>query len=143
MKVLVVNGPNLGRLGTRQPEIYGSTTLRALEDALRARGGELGATVECVQSDDEQTVVAAVRDADAGAVILNAASMTHHSFALRDAVAACAAPVYEVHISNIYAREPYRRHSLLSPVARGTIVGLGVQGYLLALEAAVAAGREA
>jgi 3-dehydroquinate dehydratase-2 len=137
VKVLVLNGPNLGRLGTRQPEIYGHTTLPELEDLLRARGKELGAEVECVQSDDAAELIAALEKTDADAVILNPAALTHYSHDLREAVAACKGPVYEVHISNIYAREPYRRHSLISPVARGSIIGLGIRGYLLALEAAV------
>jgi 3-dehydroquinate dehydratase II len=137
VKVLVLNGPNLGRLGTRQPEIYGHTTLPELEDLLRARGKELGAEVECVQSDNAAELIAALEKTDADAVILNPAALTHYSHDLREAVAACKGPVYEVHISNIYAREPYRRHSLISPVARGSIIGLGIRGYLLALEAAV------
>jgi 3-dehydroquinate dehydratase-2 len=137
VKVLVLNGPNLGRLGTRQPEIYGSTTLAELEEMLRARGKELGAEVECMQSDDAADLIGALEKTDADAVILNPAALTHYSQDLREAVAAYNGPVYEVHISNIYAREPYRRHSLISPVARGSIIGVGTRGYLLALEAAV------
>ncbi len=139
MKVLVLNGPNLGRLGTRQPEIYGRTTLPELEEMLRARGKELGCDVECMQSDEATELIAAIEKTDADAVILNPAALTHYSNDLREAVASFAGPVYEVHISNIYAREPYRRHSLISPVARGSIIGLGIKGYLLALEAAVEA----
>ncbi|HLW17392.1 MAG TPA: type II 3-dehydroquinate dehydratase [Actinomycetota bacterium] len=139
MKVLVLNGPNLGRLGTRQPEIYGRTTLPELEEMLRARGEELGCDVECIQSDEAAKLIAAIENTDADAVILNPAALTHYSNDLREAVASFNGPVYEVHISNIYAREPYRRHSLISPVARGSIIGLGINGYLLALEAAVEA----
>ena len=139
MKVLVLNGPNLGRLGTRQPEIYGRTTLPELEEMLRARGKELGCDVECMQSDDAGDLIAALEKTDAGAVILNPAALTHYSNELREAVASFKGPVFEVHITNIYAREPFRRHSLISPVARGSIIGLGIQGYLLALEAAVEA----
>lgn len=139
MKVLVLNGPNLGRLGERQPEIYGHTTLAELEAMLRARGKELGCEVECLQSDDGEELIASLAKTDADAVILNPAALTHYSSELRDAVAAFKGPVYEVHISNIYARELYRRHSLISPVARGSIIGLGIKGYLLALEAAVEA----
>lgn len=135
-KVLVLNGPNLDRLGTRQPEIYGSTTLRELEESLRARGRELGVDVECRQSGEAAALIDALRRTEARAVILNPAALTHYSRPLRDAVQGCGRPVYEVHISNIYAREPYRRHSLISPVARGSIVGLGIAGYHLALEAA-------
>ncbi len=137
MKVLVLNGPNLDRLGARQPEIYGTTTLAELEEMLRARGAELGAQVECMQSADVRVLIDQMAETDADAVILNAAALTHHSKALRDAVAGCRKPVYEVHISNIHAREVYRRRSLISPVARGVLIGLGVRGYLLALEAAV------
>lgn len=136
MKVLVLNGPNLGRLGTRQPEIYGSTTLSEVEDMLRARGAELGVEVECLQSDDASVLCGAVTTSAADAIIINPASLTHHSFALRDAIAGCGKPVFEVHISNIAAREPYRRRSLIAPVARGSIVGLGIMGYMSALEAA-------
>jgi len=139
MKVLVLNGPNLGRLGTRQPEIYGRTTLPELEEMLRARSKELGCDVECIQSDEATELIAAIENTDADAVILNPAALTHYSNDLREAVASFKGPVYEVHISNIYAREPYRRHSLISPVARGSIIGLGIKGYLLALEAAVEA----
>jgi len=137
MKVLVLNGPNLDRLGERAPDIYGSTTLAELEDVLRARAAELGVEVECLQSADPSVLVGAISQTDADAIVLNPAALTHYSGALRDAVAGCTVPVYEVHISNIHAREPYRRRSLISPVARGTIIGLGVRGYLLALEAAV------
>jgi 3-dehydroquinate dehydratase-2 len=139
LKILVLNGPNLGRLGTRQPEIYGTTTLGELEEMLRARGTQLGCTVECVQSDDAGELIAHLTKTDADAVILNPAALTHYSNELREAVKAYGGPVYEVHISNIYAREPYRRHSLISPVARGSIIGLGIRGYLLALDAAAAA----
>jgi 3-dehydroquinate dehydratase-2 len=137
MKLLVLNGPNLGRLGTRQPEIYGHTTLAELEEMLRARGKELGADVECLQSNEASDLIKALEQTDADAVILNPAALTHYSNELREAVAAFKGPVYEVHISNIYAREPYRRYSLISPVAKGSIIGLGIGGYLLALEAAV------
>ena len=139
MKVLVLNGPNLGRLGTRQPEIYGRTTLPELEEMLRARGKELGCDVECMQSDDAGELIAALEKTEADAVILNPAALTHYSNELREAVASFNGAVFEVHITNIYAREPFRRHSLISPVARGSIIGLGIQGYLLALEAAVEA----
>ncbi|HJT37101.1 MAG TPA: type II 3-dehydroquinate dehydratase [Actinomycetota bacterium] len=139
MKVLVLNGPNLGRLGTRQPEIYGRATLRELEEMLRARAEQLGCEVEFGQSDDADELIRTLEKSDADAVILNPAALTHYSNDLRDAVASFHGPVYEVHISNIYAREPYRRHSLISPVAKGSIIGLGIEGYLLALEAAVEA----
>jgi 3-dehydroquinate dehydratase II len=141
MKILVLNGPNLGRLGTRQPEIYGATTLAELEGMLRARGIEVGADVECVQSDDAEVLIGALADSDADAAIINPAALTHHSFPLREAITSFGRPVYEVHISNIYRREPYRRHSLMSGVVRGSIIGLGIRGYLLALDAAVEEAR--
>ena len=136
--VLVVNGPNLDTLGTRQPEIYGSTTLAQLEDALRSRGKDLGLAVTFFQSNDEDALVAAVAGAPAkgaAAILINPAAFTHFSYALRDALAATGLPVVEVHISNIHAREPFRRLSLVSGVAKGVIAGLGVVGYGLALEA--------
>ena len=136
--VLVINGPNLDALGTRQPEIYGSTTLAQLEDDLRVRAKELGLRVEFFQSADEDAVVAAVRDAPgrgAAAILINPAALTHFSYPLREALASTGLPVVEVHISNIHAREPFRRLSLVSGVAKGVIAGLGVAGYGLALDA--------
>jgi len=137
MKVLVLNGPNLDRLGARQPEIYGTTTLAELDEMLKERGRSLGAQVECRQSGDVAVLCDALTDTDADAIILNGAALTHYSKELRDAVAGCGKPVYEVHITNIHAREPYRRRSLISPVARGVLIGLGTDGYLLALEKAL------
>ncbi len=136
--VLVVNGPNLDKLGTRQPEIYGATTLAELEESLRARGAELGLAVECFQSNDEGELIEAVSKAPsngAAAIMINPAALSHFSYPLRDALAATGLPVVEVHISNIHAREPFRRLSLVSGVAKGVIAGLGVNGYTLALEA--------
>ncbi len=136
--VLVVNGPNLDKLGTRQPEIYGSTTLAQLEGSLRARAKELGLEVEFFQSNEESAVVEAARSAPrkgAAAILINPAALTHFSRPLREALASTGLPVVEVHISNIHAREPYRRLSLVSGVAKGVIAGLGVTGYALALEA--------
>lgn len=139
--MLVLNGPNLDRLGTRQPEIYGLTTLAELEEGLRRHGAELGLEVECMQSADAGALARAIAERRPDAVIVNPASLTHYSYELRDALAACGMPVYEVHISNIYAREPYRRHSVVSPVARGVVMGLGVRGYLFALQSAAEALR--
>jgi len=136
--VLVVNGPNLDKLGTRQPEIYGSTTLAELEERLRSRAKELGLEVEFFQSNDESAVVSAVSSAPgrgAAAILINPAALTHFSNPLREALAATGLPIVEVHISNIHAREPFRRLSLVSGVAKGVIAGLGVSGYALALEA--------
>jgi 3-dehydroquinate dehydratase II len=133
--VLVLNGPNLGRLGAREPEIYGKTTYPELA-ALCVRGGaELGLAVQVRQTDSEAELIGWLHEAaDAGlAVVLNAGALTHTSIALRDACAARTAPLVEVHISNVHAREDFRHHSYISTVASGVIVGLGVEGYVLAL----------
>ena len=133
--VLVLNGPNLGRLGAREPEIYGKSTYPELA-ALCVRGGaELGLAVQVRQTDSEAELIGWLHEAaDAGlAVVLNAGALTHTSIALRDACAARTAPLVEVHISNVQAREQFRHHSYISAVASGVIVGLGVEGYVLAL----------
>jgi 3-dehydroquinate dehydratase II len=135
MNVLVLNGPNLGRLGTREPEIYGDTTYAELE-ALCVRGGaELGLLVEVRQTDSEAELLAWLHEAaDArSAVVLNAGAFTHTSVALGDACAMLTAPLVEVHISNVFARESFRHTSYVSPHASGVLVGLGVEGYVLAL----------
>ena len=133
--VLVLNGPNLGRLGRRDPEVYGSTTYQELVAMVEAEAATLGLTAVVRQSDSEAQLLEWVHAAaDAGeAVILNAGAFTHTSIALRDACAELRAPLIEVHISNVHARESFRHPSYLSAVATGVIVGLGVQGYLLAL----------
>jgi len=133
--VLVLNGPNLGRLGQREPQVYGSTTHDELVGLIEAEAAELGLTAVVRQSDSEAELLNwlhAAADAD-DPVILNAGALTHTSIALRDACAELRAPLIEVHISNVHAREDFRHHSYLSAVATGVIVGLGVQGYLLAL----------
>ncbi|WIM69835.1 type II 3-dehydroquinate dehydratase [Corynebacterium suedekumii] len=138
MKVLVLNGPNLNRLGRRQPEVYGSTTLADVEKLIAERAVTLGVEVECRQSNHEGDLLDWAHEAaDHGwAVIINPGGFTHTSVALRDALAEVAdgAGFVEVHISNVHAREEFRQHSYLSPIARGVIAGLGVTGYLLALE---------
>jgi 3-dehydroquinate dehydratase-2 len=133
--VLVLNGPNLGRLGQREPEVYGNTTYGDLMAMIESEAAELGLTAIVRQSDSEAQLIAWVHAAaDAGdPVILNAGGLTHTSVALRDACAELRAPLIEVHISNVHKREEFRHHSYLSAVATGVIVGLGVQGYLLAL----------
>lgn len=133
--VLVLNGPNLGRLGQREPQVYGSTTHDDLVAMIESEAAELGLAVVVRQSDSEAQLIGwvhAAADAD-DPVILNAGGLTHTSIALRDACAELRAPLIEVHISNVHAREEFRHHSYLSGVATGVIVGLGVQGYLLAL----------
>lgn len=137
-KLLVINGPNLDRLGKRQPEIYGSTTLSDVEAMISARATDLGIDVAFCQSNHEGVLIDAVHAAaDEGrAVIINPGGLTHTSVALRDALAEVAdgAGFVEVHISNVHAREPFRHHSYLSPIAKGVIAGLGCFGYIAALE---------
>ncbi|MFF5449000.1 type II 3-dehydroquinate dehydratase [Streptomyces sp. NPDC012888] len=133
--MLVINGPNLGRLGAREPGIYGTTTYAGLADACRTLGKELGLDVEVRQSDAESDLVHWLHEAaDLGLpVVLNPAAFTHYSYAVRDAVAQRTAPLIEVHLSNPHAREEFRHRSVVSPVASGTIAGLGIDSYRLAL----------
>jgi 3-dehydroquinate dehydratase-2 len=139
--VFVLNGPNLGRLGRREPEVYGSDTYDDLVTACRATGEELGIVVEVRQTDDEGELLRWLHAAsdEAAAVVLNPGAWTHYSYAVRDAVAAAEVPVVEVHLSNPSAREEFRRVSVVAPVALGTIAGFGLDSYRLALRAV--AGR--
>ena len=133
--VQVLNGPNLGRLGRREPEVYGTTDYADLVAMIETQAAELGLVAVVRQSDSEAELLDWVHAAaDSGdPVILNAGALTHTSIALRDACSELRAPLIEVHISNVHAREDFRHHSYLSAIATGVIVGLGVQGYLLAL----------
>ena len=133
--VNVLNGPNLNRLGLREPEVYGDITYGELVALIERTATELGFKVVVRQSDSEAELIDLIhRAADAGEpVILNAGGLTHTSVALRDACAELDARLVEVHISNVFAREEFRHHSFISPIATGVIAGLGVQGYLLAL----------
>lgn len=133
--VLVLNGPNLARLGTREPEIYGSTTYAELASLCVRGGAELGLEVQVRQSDHEGELLGWLHEAaDASLpIVLNAGALTHTSIALGDACAMLTAPLIEVHISNVYRREPFRHSSYVSAHATGVIVGLGVEGYVLAL----------
>ncbi|GAA4472703.1 type II 3-dehydroquinate dehydratase [Rhodococcus olei] len=135
MRIQVVNGPNLGRLGKRQPEVYGATTHADLVALCERTAADLGVQVQVRQSDHEGELLGWIHDAaDAGEpVILNAGGLTHTSVVLRDACAELTAGLVEVHISNVHAREEFRHHSYLSPIATAVIVGAGVQGYALAL----------
>ncbi len=136
-KILVVNGSNLGMLGTREPAVYGTMTLRDLVQAVQAAGAAQGAEVDAFQSDVEGELVKALLAARGvySGIILNPAAYTHTSVALHDAIKACEVPVIEVHLSNVYAREGYRHESITAGACRGQICGLGKQGYLLALSA--------
>jgi 3-dehydroquinate dehydratase II len=142
---LVIHGPNLNTLGTREPEIYGTVTLAQIGSMLERRGEELEATVESFQSNHEGAIIDYLQQhaASADGIIINPGAFTHYSIALRDALSAVKAPIVEVHLSNIYAREPFRHHSMIAPIARGHIVGMGWRGYLLALEGLVQLVREA
>ena len=136
-EVLVLNGPNIGRLGSREPEIYGHATFADLEALCVQTGVDLGMSVEVRQTDDEAELIHWLHEAADRRVpvVLNPAAFTHYSYAVRDACAALTAPLIEVHISNPAAREEFRHTSVISAVARGTIAGFGLQSYVLALRA--------
>ena len=138
--VWVLHGPNLNLLGTREPGIYGTTTLADIDHGLRAAGAARGVAVECFQSNHEGALVDRVQAAPSsgvGFIVINPAALTHTSVALRDALAAVAVPFVEVHLSNVHRREPFRHHSYFSDIAVGTIVGLGPAGYRLAMQFAL------
>lgn len=136
-KILIVNGPNLNLLGAREPHVYGSRTLADLEALCVSHAANLGLAVECVQSNHEGTLIDAIHAArgNCTAIVINAGGFTHTSVALRDALAGADLPVYEVHISNVHAREAFRHHSYIAPIAKGVIAGLGFRGYLAAIDA--------
>jgi 3-dehydroquinate dehydratase-2 len=139
-KILVLHGPNLNLLGTREPEVYGHDTLESIDLKLQARGRAAGVEVATFQSNAEAPLIerihAAKRD-DTAWILINPAAFTHTSVALRDALAAVAIPFIEVHLSNVHAREPFRKHSYFSDLAAGVVGGFGAQSYELALEAAI------
>ena len=140
MKILLLNGPNLNLLGTREPAVYGSTTLAEVEALCTQEANRLGAQLSAFQSNHEGALVDrihAARTEGVDYIIINAGALTHTSIALRDALAGVAIPFIEVHITNVHAREAFRHHSYLSDIAAGSIVGLGVAGYRLALQAVV------
>ena len=136
MKILLIHGPNLNMLGRREPQIYGSTTLAEIDAAVRARAEAAGATLLVLQSNHEGALIDFLQAEgwDANGVIINPGALTHYGLALRDALASLSGRIVEVHLSNVYKREPFRHTSVVAPVATGQIAGLGWQGYLLALE---------
>ncbi len=141
-RVLVLNGPNLGRLGSREPEVYGSATFEDLTAACRETAAELGLDVDVRQTDDETELVGWLHEAaDTGAaVVLNPAAFTHYSYALRDACALLSGPLVEVHLTNPASREEFRHTSVVAGVATGTVSGFGLDSYRLALRAVASAG---
>ena len=144
-KILVLHGPNLNLLGTREPEHYGTQTLADIDHALKEQGEAAKVAVECYQSNAEHELIArvhAARDENVGFIIINPAAFTHTSVALRDALAATHIPFIEVHLSNVHAREAFRQHSYFSDLAVGVISGLGANGYLFALGYALNALEE-
>ena len=141
MNVLVLHGPNLNLLGTREPAVYGSTTLQDIDRELQQIAQEAGATLQSLQSNHEGVLidrVHAARTDGTDFIVINPGAFTHTSVALRDAIAGVAIPFVEVHLSNVHRREPFRHHSYFSDLAEGVIVGLGAQGYSLALKFALA-----
>jgi 3-dehydroquinate dehydratase II len=140
VRIVVLNGPNLNLLGLREPERYGRTTLAEVERILGKVATELGVELECVQHNGEGQLIDAVHAmrGRVDGVVVNAGAYSHSSLALRDALVGVSVPFVEVHVTNVYAREPERRHSMLAPAALGGVVGLGVHGYELALRGLVA-----
>ncbi len=142
MKILVLHGLNLNMFGKRDPAQYGTATLAQIDDQVQALGRELGATVECMQTNFEGAMVERIHLAHSdgtAAVVINAGAWTHYSYGIRDALAILKCPIVEVHMSNVHAREAFRHVSVLSDIVRGQICGFGVESYLLGLRAAVSA----
>lgn len=138
MHILVIHGPNLNLLGTREPDVYGTATLAQIDAEIEATAAALGARVRIVQSNHEGAIIDALHSArgEFDRIIINPGAFTHYSYAIADAVSGIGIPTIEVHLSNIYAREAFRRTSVIAPVCAGSIAGFGTQSYLLALRAA-------
>ena len=136
MKLLILNGVNLNRTGLREPGVYGTQTLRDINDRIEHYAEKLGITVKFFQNNLEGELCTAIQSAEGkyDGIILNAGAFTHYSYAIRDAIASVSVPVVEVHMSNVHAREEFRRNSVLTPVCRGEILGFGANSYILALE---------
>ncbi len=139
MKILFLNGPNLNLLGSREPEVYGRTTLKDIEAKVRERATKFGAEIDFRQSNIEGELVAWIQQSKGicNVIVLNAAAYTHTSIALRDAISAVGVPTIEIHLSKVHAREEFRHKSLIAPVCKGQIVGFGADSYVLAVEAAI------
>jgi 3-dehydroquinate dehydratase-2 len=135
-KILVIHGPNLNLLGTREVVIYGKTTLEEINDTLKKSAEEAGHELETFQSNHEGEIVDKIQTTDAQIILINPAAFTHYSVAIRDAIASVDTPAIEVHLSNIYAREEFRQESIIAPVTVGQIAGFGSESYYLALQAA-------
>ncbi len=137
VRILVLHGPNLNLLGTREPGVYGTTTLKGINQSLMALASELSLELRILQTNSEGAMVDAIQGAmaDCQGILINPAAYTHTSVAIRDAIAAVALPAVEVHLSNVHAREPFRSHSYIAPVALGQICGFGADSYLLGLRA--------
>jgi 3-dehydroquinate dehydratase II len=144
MRILLLNGPNLNMLGTREPRIYGRDTLAEITGRVEERASQLGAEIVACQSNHEGVLVDFIQAHQAGAdgIVINPGALGHYGYALRDAISGSGLIAVEVHISNVHAREPFREHLVLSAVCRGVITGLGWRGYLYALESVVEAAKE-
>ncbi len=144
MKIVVIHGPNLNRLGQREAKFYGTATLAQINDILSQKATELGVELEAFQSNSEGAIIdfLQAKAAEADGIVINPGALTHYGLSLRDALADVAVPTIEVHLSNIYAREEWRHKSVIAPVARGQISGLGWRGYVAALDILVATIKE-